>query len=159
MDPVGRVDVDEDDPRPRRGQLGDHPLGIVRRPDPEPVASFDAERDEASGERVDAGLKLPIRPAHPLLADDERLAIGGTRDDAVEGFADRLTEQRLRRRAMRIASGELRHLPALRVSYTGAITGSAQWNVAPPSGLFSARIEPPWSVTIERLMASPRPRP
>ena len=42
---------------------------------------------------------------------------------------------------------------------TVAITGSAQWKVAPPSGLFSARIEPPWSVTIERLMASPRPRP
>ena len=143
MYPVGRVDVDEDDSRPRRGQLRNHPLGIVRRPDPEPVASFDAERDEASGKRVDAGLQLSIRPAHPLVADEERLAIGGTRDDAVEGFADRLTEQRLRRCAMRVASSELGHLPALRVSYTGAIPGSAQWNVAPPSGLFSARIDPP----------------
>ena len=42
---------------------------------------------------------------------------------------------------------------------TAAITGSAQWKVAPPSGLFSARIFPPWALTIERLMASPRPRP
>ena len=40
---------------------------------------------------------------------DERLALGSTRDDAVEGFADRLTEQRLRRRALRVASSELRH--------------------------------------------------
>ena len=41
---------------------------------------------------------------------------------------------------------------------TSAI-GRRQRNVAPPSALFSARIEPPCAVTIERLMASPRPRP
>src|SRR5262249_26306516 len=37
--------------------------------------------------------------------------------------------------------------------------GSRQRNVAPPPVLFSARIDPPCAVTIERLIARPRPRP
>ena len=40
-----------------------------------------------------------------------------------------------------------------------SVTGRRQRNVAPPPALFSAQIEPPWSLMIERLMASPRPRP
>ena len=39
------------------------------------------------------------------------------------------------------------------------VTGRKHRNVAPPSALFSARIDPPWSLTIDRLIASPRPRP
>ena len=73
--------------------MGDCATGLGA--DPEPVTSFDAKRDETGGKRVDAGVKLSVRPPHSLLADDERLAVGGPRDDAVEGFADRLTEQRL----------------------------------------------------------------
>jgi hypothetical protein len=45
-----------------------------------------------------------------------------------------------------------------RAATSGAI-GSRHRNVAPPAALFSARIEPPCAVTIDRLIASPSPRP
>jgi hypothetical protein len=54
--PIRGVDVDQDETGLGRRELGDHPLGVVRRPDADAVARRQAERQEPGGERV-----------HPLL--------------------------------------------------------------------------------------------
>ena len=51
---VGRVDVDEDHADLGRGVLQQRPLGVVRAPQPDPVARLEPEREEALGAAVDA---------------------------------------------------------------------------------------------------------
>src|SRR5207244_3485224 len=100
---VGRVDVDEDEPGLRGGELRDDPLGVVGRPDADPLAGFETERQQPGRERIDPSLKLAVSPSDPLVAYDQRVALG----DAVETDADRLADQGRRARAMNIT--RLRH--------------------------------------------------
>ena len=53
-EPVGRVDVDQDQPGLRGGELRQHPFGVVRRPDADPVAGLRA--------RAPAGRRRTRRP-------------------------------------------------------------------------------------------------
>jgi hypothetical protein len=90
--PVRRVDVDEDDPELRGRELGDHPLGAVRRPDAGAVALDQPEAGERAGGAVDDLAELRIGEARVLVADDERVAVGVLAHRAVEALADRLTQ-------------------------------------------------------------------
>ncbi len=92
--PVRRVDVDEHRADPRGGELRQHPLGAVRRPDPDPVARLDAEREQRAGEPVGLRVELGVAEADALVARDERLAAAVLGRHAPERGADRLLEQR-----------------------------------------------------------------
>ena len=92
---VGRVDVDEDDPGLRGGELGQHPLGAVGRPDADAVALLEAGAEQPARERVDLLVELGVREPDVLVADHERLAVAEARDRALEVLADRLADQRL----------------------------------------------------------------
>ena len=50
---VGGVDVDQDHPGLGGGELGDDPLGVIRRPDAGAIPRLQAERDQAGGKGVD----------------------------------------------------------------------------------------------------------
>ena len=92
---VRRVDVDEDDADLGRGVLQQRPLGVVRAPQPDPVAGLEAERRSGPWRSASTrSAKLVVRPADALVAGDERLdvAVGG--DRAGQVGADRLVEQR-----------------------------------------------------------------
>src|SRR5207245_5432947 len=65
------------------------------------------ERQQAGRERIDPSLKLAVSPSDPLVAYDQRVALGETLGDAVETDADRLADQGRRARAMNIT--RLRH--------------------------------------------------
>src|SRR5207248_10899550 len=104
---VGRVDVDEDEPGLCRGELRDDPLGVVGRPDRDPLAGFETERRQPRCERIDPPLKLAVTPPDLLVAYDQRIALGETLGDAVETDADRLADQRRRACAMNVT--RLRH--------------------------------------------------
>ena len=105
--PVRRVDVDEDRADLGGGVLHDRPLGAVRRPDADPVAALDAEREEGPGALVDGGDELGIRVAQPLVTRDEALDVWVRGGDPVEVVADRLAQQRLAGRPGCIAHGSL----------------------------------------------------
>ena len=59
--PIGRVDVDQDQAGLGGGELGHHPFGVVRRPDADAVARREPERQQAGGERVDFWLSARHR--------------------------------------------------------------------------------------------------
>ena len=64
---VGGVDVDEDDPELRRGELDVDPLGAVRRPDAEAVALAQAEAGERARRPVDVLPELAVGQPHALV--------------------------------------------------------------------------------------------
>jgi len=76
--PVRRVDVDEDGPDLCRRDLDDDPFGVVRGPDPDPVAALDAERQQAARTALDLLVEGPVRPADALMTRDKRLAISAS---------------------------------------------------------------------------------
>ena len=110
VEPVARVDVDEDRAQLGRGELGDRPLRAVRRPDPDALALLDAERDQRAGAAVDLGLELAVGVAQVLVTGDERLVVGVLGDGAVEQIADGEAEQRHVARAARVAPGVRGHV-------------------------------------------------
>src|ERR1700722_1436383 len=71
---VGRVDVDEDEPGFGCGELGEHPLAVVGRPDADTVTGLQAERQKPGREFVDLLAQLAIAELDLLMADDERRA-------------------------------------------------------------------------------------
>ncbi len=66
---VGRVDVDEDQPGLGGGELGHHPFGVVRRPDADPLAGFEPERQQSR--------RQTHRPAPSAPASSSGSADGG----------------------------------------------------------------------------------
>ena len=72
---IGRVDVDEDRADLRRGVLDQHPLGAVRRPDPDPVALLDPHREQATSDPVDVVVQLAVGPSAAARHVDERLTL------------------------------------------------------------------------------------
>jgi len=87
---VGRVDVDQHQPRLGGGELGQGPFRAVGRPDADPIAALQAERQKTGREIVDAAAELAPAPAHVLLAHHQRLAVAPGLDRAVEEGADGL---------------------------------------------------------------------
>ncbi len=92
--PVGGVDVDEHDTGLGRGELHQHPLGTIGRPDAHTITGGQSRGDQAASELVDPLVELGVGPADVLVADDERLAVPMSGDGALEVRADRLTDQR-----------------------------------------------------------------
>ncbi len=107
--PVGRVDVDQDQAGLGGGELGDHPFGIVRRPDADAIAGRKPEREQAGGERVDPRLQCGIGPANILVAHDQRVAVAPARRRPVEMHANRVADQRRGRDAVAVALRQFRH--------------------------------------------------
>ena len=93
--PVGRVDVDQHQPRLGGGELGQGPFRAVGRPDADPVAALQPQRHQAGREIVDAAAELAPAPAHVLVAHHQRLAVAVGLDRAVEEGADGLADQLL----------------------------------------------------------------
>ena len=106
---IGRIDVDQDQSGLGGGELRDHPLGIVRRPDADAVAGVEPERQQSRGKGVDLGFQLAIAPAHALLAGDERVAVRPSRCHLVEMHAEGFADQRHAGGAVDIALRELGH--------------------------------------------------
>src|SRR5262249_20670188 len=66
-DTVGRIDVDKNRPDLGRGELCDDPLGVVWRPNADPVALLDSQGEETAGEAIARVLKLGVAESHPLM--------------------------------------------------------------------------------------------
>ena len=94
--PIGRVDVDQDKTGLGGGELSDHPFRVVGRPNADPIARPQPQRQQTGGTGVDPRAQLCVGPAYVLVRDDQRLAIGPARDDTVEMGADGLADQRRR---------------------------------------------------------------
>ena len=107
--PVGRVDVHQDQPGLRGGELRDHPFGIVRRPDADALARLQPQRDQSGGERIDLLAELAPAPADALLARDQPRPVAPARNGPVEMTADRFADQGDAAGAMRVAWRGLGH--------------------------------------------------
>ena len=111
---VGRVDVDQHQPRLGGGELGQGPFRAVGRPHADAVAGLQPERQQAGREIVDAAAELAPAPAHVLLAHHQRLAVAPGLDRAVEEGADGLAQELLVGNAVIVRNrGDLGHGPTL----------------------------------------------
>ena len=108
------VDVDEDETGLRRRELRDCPFGVVRRPDADPIARSEPERQQPGGERVGFGSQLAIAPADVLLAHDQRVAGTPALRRLIEMHADGLADQWRHRDAVGIALRQLDHFSSRR---------------------------------------------
>ena len=91
---IGRVDVDQHQPRLGGGQLHQHPFGIVVRPDADAVARRQAQAQQGARQAVGLGLQLAVGVAALLVRHHQRLALGVTLDHGVEQGANGLLDQR-----------------------------------------------------------------
>ena len=82
--PVGGIDVDEDQPDARGGELGDQPLGPVRRPDSDPVSLVQTEAQESGREPVHPPRELLVGPAFAGGAEHRRGAFAVAAHDLGE---------------------------------------------------------------------------
>src|SRR2546430_537844 len=76
--PVSRIDVDQDRADLGGGELRNHPLGIVRRPDADAIALHHTAGDQPAREAVACVLKLPVCVAEFLMTRDQGLVIRAT---------------------------------------------------------------------------------
>ena len=104
---VGRVEVDEDGAGAGAGELRDHPLVAIGRPQADAIAAGDAVGEETAGDdRRLVGQRAP-RGAVALRAHDERIALAEAGGSASERAADgvsqkrRVADRRARKRAWR----------------------------------------------------------
>src|ERR1700733_14117568 len=102
-EPIRRVDVHQDQPGLRGGELRYHPLGIVRRPDADALARLQSQRDQSGGERIDLFAKLAIAPADALLAGDQSGPVAPACNGLVEMATDRFADEGDAAGAMRVA--------------------------------------------------------
>ena len=101
--PIGRVDVDQDQARLGGGELGQRPLRAVGRPDADPIARLQSQRQQAGGQGLDPGLHLHIGPADLLMPRDQRQDVRMRRAGRIERSPDCLAQQRLGARAAYVA--------------------------------------------------------
>ena len=94
--PVGGVDVDQHGPDLGGGVLEDDPLGVVRRPDPDPLATLDPQPQQAPGHLLDGRMELGVGQAHTLVHADQRVVVGDPGRRPVQVLPDGLTQQRHR---------------------------------------------------------------
>ena len=91
---VGRIDGDENEPGLGGGELRQRPFRPVQRPDADPRAGLEAEREKARGQRIDPLGQLLPSPPHAMARRDQRLAIPPTPDRKIEAVSDGVAEQR-----------------------------------------------------------------
>ena len=109
---IGGIDVDQDQPGLRRGELRHRPFAVVGRPDADAIARLEPERDQACGKLVDLLRERAVAPAHVLMRDHQRLVVGEARGRPVELRADGEAEQRPLARAAHVAHALRRHRPS-----------------------------------------------
>ncbi len=85
---IGRIDVDQNHADLRGGELSDAPLRAVRRPDAEPVAGLQTQRQQRSGMHIHRVGQLPPGVTLLLMAHHQRLAVRVLRDGLVELLPD-----------------------------------------------------------------------
>ena len=93
--PIGGIDVDQHQSGLGGGELGQDPFRVVGRPDADPIAAFEAQRQQAGRKIVDPPPELAPAPAHLLVPHHQRFALAVGLDRAVEEGADRLADQLL----------------------------------------------------------------
>ncbi len=93
MGPVGGVDADHDDADAGGGQLGQHPLDVVGRPDAEPIAFLETSSHQAPSDGVHLVPELTVGPADRLEWHDERLAVRVLLGRPSQVVADRFAQQ------------------------------------------------------------------
>ena len=108
---VGGIDVDQDEPGLRCGELGHRPFAVVGRPDADAMARLEPEREQACGECVDLLRERAVAPAHVLMPDHQRLVIGEAHGRLIQLRADGEAEQRPFARAAYVAHALRRHGP------------------------------------------------
>ena len=91
---VGGVDGDEDEPGLGGGELRQRPFRPVQRPDADPRAAFEAEREKARGQRIDALGEFLPGPPDIMAWRNQRLAIGPALRGQIEAAPDGVAEQR-----------------------------------------------------------------
>ena len=91
--PIGRIDVDQDQARLGGCELHQRPFRAVGRPDADPVAGDQTDREQTSRQRIDPCAECCPCPSHILVTHDQRVTIGITRDRAIEGGTDGLADQ------------------------------------------------------------------
>ncbi len=106
--PIGGVDVDENEPGFCSRELGDHPFGVVRRPDADTIAPPEPQREQPCSKGVDPFFQLAVCPADPLMADDQCIALAKAFGDPIEMHADRVPDKGRAAGAMDVT--QLRHL-------------------------------------------------
>ncbi len=163
VEAISRVDVDEYGADLGRRHLGQHPFARVRSPGADALTGADPEGQQTGGQVVDPAVELGVGPAHPLVADDQRLRLSVSLDDALEIVADRLVDDRLFRCATRIALRQSRHgRSSARRRSRRCIKATPVPRINPYRGLrtYSPRVSRPRPRRgpIQRVPASPCPR-
>ena len=100
---VGRVDVHQNNAHLRRGQLHQHPFGVVVRPDAHPVALFQARLQQGAGQLAHRPMQTGIGIAQPLVAADQGLALALAAGHVGKKVTDRGFNQRGVRRPKSVA--------------------------------------------------------
>src|SRR4029078_11368732 len=83
-----------------RGDLDEHPLGAVRRPDADAIAALDTGGHQRARDATAVGPQLAI--ARAVASRDQRVALGELHDGAMEVRADGLVDERPRLIAARV---------------------------------------------------------
>src|SRR5258708_5869251 len=94
--PVGGIDVDQNQPGFGGRKLRYRPFRAVGRPNPDPITRFQAEAQQACAKLVGASLELGIGPPHALVRNHQRQPRAFAFRDAVEIRSDRVLNQRSR---------------------------------------------------------------
>ncbi len=108
-DAISGIDIDQDQPRFGRGELGQHPFRIVGRPDADAVAGMKPERQKSGGELVDLLPQFAVAQSHLLVANHQSRAPWPIVADRIEKLPDRLADERLLARAVYVTQLETGH--------------------------------------------------
>ncbi|MCY1418825.1 hypothetical protein D9M71_343940 [compost metagenome] len=103
VEAVGWIDVDQDHADLGAGELGDAPLGAVRRPDAQTLARLQADGDEGPRAAVDRFGQLGPGVTQALLAHHQRFAFGKAGYRLIEGCTDGHGQQRFLLRSAGVA--------------------------------------------------------
>ena len=103
--PIGGIDGDQDQPGLGGGELRQRPFRPVGRPDADPRAALEAEREKARGQRVDPLGEFLPGPAHAVARRNQRLAIAPAPGGEIEAAPDGVAQQRRIGDAANIAIG------------------------------------------------------
>ena len=91
---VGRVDGHQDQAGTGSGELGQCPFGAVGRPDADPVARRQTQRQQPGGQSVGAVAQFAERPVDALRRRNQRRLLAPLRHGQVQRLAQRLFHQR-----------------------------------------------------------------
>ena len=91
---IGRIDGDEDDAGFRGGKLRQRPFRPVERPDADPRAALQPQREKAGRQRIDALGEFLPGPADIMARRNQRLAVAPAPHREIEALPDGVAQQR-----------------------------------------------------------------